>query len=404
MNASSKKYLVLVNSANRFDPEYMCGVELVELEGYYGVMRKVERETGKAFLALKCYLQEHLNIEIEADDAFRTIEEQQEIRDRSLQENGKEHTERYVARPYFSEHHTGLAIDYIVIRDGKRIEDTDDLQVYERIYRYLYQFGFILRYPVEKENITGIAYEPWHIRYVGKKYASKMYRNNLTLEEYHAILKHERSKVPSTVKIRNDFEQAVKREGYYRFDAISQELVKYVVCSEDPLFYRHHGYCLPNILRAAVRNAKEGTFVEGASTITQQLAKNLYLTEARNLRRKLTELIIAIKIEKALQKEEILEWYLNSIWFGMGNTGIEAACRYYFECTPGEAGRSEAIVLAAIMPAPGEYNPVMHRSMFSRSREVILRRLTDRGVLSEEQCASERQYFHPVWERRGQCV
>ena len=132
--------------------------------------------------------QKELNIYIDIDDSYRSISTQEKIYNHYLELNGQEYCDNYVAVPGYSEHHTGLAIDIMLkVNDGFLREDMDQFEyinVFEEIHKHLYKYGFILRYPKGKENITGYNYEPWHFRYVGKLPAKIIYENNLCLEEY----------------------------------------------------------------------------------------------------------------------------------------------------------------------------------------------------------------------------
>lgn len=180
-------YLVLVNKKNLINEDYYRDLELVETKDFFGNIIKVEKLTYEAYLSLKEYLEEK-GIYILLDSAYRSIEEQQKIIDEFKEKYGQDYVDKYVAPIRSSEHHTGLAIDLVLVIDGKIITENDDLFKYENIFleihNYLSKFGFILRYPKDKEKITGYNYEPWHIRYVGKETAYIMKKNNLTLEEY----------------------------------------------------------------------------------------------------------------------------------------------------------------------------------------------------------------------------
>ena len=180
-------YLVLVNKNNLIKDNYYDNIQFVDTKDVLNEDVKVEKTTYEAYLKLKEYL-ESINIYIGIDSAYRSIEEQQEIWDEFTIKYGSEYTHTFVALPKTSEHHTGLVIDLSIKVDGKYLVDNKDLfaneEIYKKIHPHLYKFGFILRYPKGKENITGYGYEPWHIRYVGVKAASKIYNNNLVLEEY----------------------------------------------------------------------------------------------------------------------------------------------------------------------------------------------------------------------------
>ena len=180
-------YLIVVNKSNLIDASYFDNLELVECNDVLGETISVEKETHAAYLKLKNFLKTK-NIFIELDSAYRSIEEQQRIIDDYTIKYGIDYVNKYVAPIKTSEHHTGLAIDLALVVNGKKLTENEDLfaneNIYLEIHKYLSDFGFILRYPKGKENITGYNYEPWHIRYVGIENAKFISSNNLTLEEY----------------------------------------------------------------------------------------------------------------------------------------------------------------------------------------------------------------------------
>lgn len=180
-------YLTLVNKENLIKDNYFKCLELIDYHDVLNAPIKVEKATLESYLQLKNFL-EKKNIEIGIDSSYRTIEEQQKIIDEFELKYGEEYTKKYVASVRTSEHHTGLAVDLSIKVNNEFLIESKDLMINENIYleihKYLKDFGFILRYPKEKENITGYSYEPWHIRYVGKIPAKIIYENNLCLEEY----------------------------------------------------------------------------------------------------------------------------------------------------------------------------------------------------------------------------
>ena len=181
------KYSILVNKENEIKDSYFDKIKLVETINIEDEMIQVEEKTYEAYLELKKYL-ETKNIFIELDSAYRSIEAQQRIIDDFTEKYGIDYVNKYVAPIRVSEHHTGLALDLAIIVNNNKIIENEDLFANENtfleIHKHLYKFGFILRYPKGKENITGYNYEPWHIRYIGKIPAKIIYDNNLTLEEY----------------------------------------------------------------------------------------------------------------------------------------------------------------------------------------------------------------------------
>lgn len=180
-------YLVLVNRTHKLPDGWEEQIELVEAENIYGETFLLEKETFEHFVELRqAVLEKGLDIELES--TYRTIEEQQTIWDEWTELLGKDYVEAYVAVPGYSEHHTGLAIDVCLDIDGQRFNMNDQLltmtEQFEIMNEELAENGFILRFPKEKEEITGYHYEPWHIRYVGKEAAIEMDKQDLTLEEY----------------------------------------------------------------------------------------------------------------------------------------------------------------------------------------------------------------------------
>ena len=180
-------YLIVINKSNLIDNSYYENLELVECKDILGEIIKVEKLAYKKYIELKDYLKTK-NIFVALNSAYRSIEEQQEIIDDYTVKYGIEYVNKYVAPIKTSEHHTGLALDLALIIDEKEITESEELfdkeKIYLEIHKYLSKFGFILRYPKGKEEITGYNYEPWHIRYVGVEAANIIYKNNLTLEEY----------------------------------------------------------------------------------------------------------------------------------------------------------------------------------------------------------------------------
>ena len=181
-------YLTLVNKQNKIKESYFKNMILSTYTNIFNENIPIEKKTKEEFCKLKEYL-EKKNIYIGIRDSYRDMNTQQEIYDYYLKKEGQNYCDNYVAIPGYSEHHTGLAVDITIKYNGKFLEDDEELiclddKKYKEIHENLNKFGFILRYPNNKENITGYKYEPWHIRYVGKVPAQIIYENNLTLEEY----------------------------------------------------------------------------------------------------------------------------------------------------------------------------------------------------------------------------
>jgi monofunctional glycosyltransferase len=165
------------------------------------------------------------------------------------------------------------------------------------------------------------------------------------------------------------------RQRWVPYARISPHLKRAVIVAEDAAFFDHDGIDLDEIKASFERNWDDGRFTRGASTITQQLAKNLYLSPTRNPVRKLRELFITRRLEASLSKRRILEIYLNMIEWGDGIFGCEAAARAYFGKGSVELSREEAALLAAAIINPRELNPAHPTKRLLRRQQIVLRRM-----------------------------
>lgn len=181
-------YLILVNKNNRIPTNWKNKIQLVKTKSLDGRIIEVEKDALDNFNKLKKEANE-IGIEIGINDGYRSEEEQEEIQSRLKETKGIEYVQQYVAEAGYSEHHTALAIDVGLRQNGQLIQENEEgnvkKEIYERLHPLLAKYGFILRYPKGKEEITGYRYEPWHIRYIkDKEKASEIMANNLSLEEY----------------------------------------------------------------------------------------------------------------------------------------------------------------------------------------------------------------------------
>jgi monofunctional biosynthetic peptidoglycan transglycosylase len=170
------------------------------------------------------------------------------------------------------------------------------------------------------------------------------------------------------------------------YSAISNTLKSAVLIGEDDAFFQHEGYDFEQIKQSFIKDWEEQRFVRGASTITQQLAKNLYLSTSKSLLRKLEEFLIARKLEEALSKRRIFEIYLNVIEWGDGIYGAEAAARAYYRKSARDLTTREATLLAACIPNPLHMNPFHITRGLQNRLEIILSRMVQRHQISEEDC------------------
>ena len=157
-----------------------------------------------------------------------------------------------------------------------------------------------------------------------------------------------------------------------------------VLATEDRRFYEHPGIDLVGVLRALVANLRAGHVVQGGSTITQQLAKNLFLGPERTLRRKIQETILALWLEQRYTKDEILSIYLNRVYFGAGAYGVEAAARRYFGKPASAVGLYEAALLAGLLKAPSRYNPSRGGDLAHQRTAVVLDNMVAAGFIDAE--------------------
>ena len=166
--------------------------------------------------------------------------------------------------------------------------------------------------------------------------------------------------------------------------AISPYLVKAVVISEDDKFYEHEGFDFDAMKAAVEKDIKAGKFKAGGSTISQQLAKNLFLTPRKSAFRKLKEAIITWRIEHSLSKRRIIELYLNIVEWGDGVFGAEAAAQHYFGKSAADLTPMEACRLAVVLPSPRRLNPVGDSQYVARRAEFIHAIMIRRGIIEPE--------------------
>ncbi len=172
------------------------------------------------------------------------------------------------------------------------------------------------------------------------------------------------------------------------YDQLPRDLVNAVVSMEDTKFYQHSGYDLFGIVRAALKNLTAGGVRQGASTITQQLARNTFSLKERTFRRKLVEIFLARRIEDRLGKQKIMELYLNRIYFGGGLYGAEAAARGYFEKPAREMTLAECATLAGLVKSPNRLSPWSDKEGSREARNVVLARMRDLGFITPQKCTA----------------
>jgi penicillin-binding protein 1A len=167
------------------------------------------------------------------------------------------------------------------------------------------------------------------------------------------------------------------------FEEIPQVMREAVLAAEDADFYSHRGVDFPGVMRAIWSNVRHGSMRQGFSSITQQVVKNLILSPERALRRKVQEVILAVRLEDHLGKDEILSLYLNEVYFGGNRYGVEEAAQYYFGHSVREVTLPEAALLAGLLPSPARYNPFEHPDRALERREYVLGQMWQKGFIEE---------------------
>lgn len=166
---------------------------------------------------------------------------------------------------------------------------------------------------------------------------------------------------------------------------IPKHLQQAIIAVEDDRFYQHHGISPRGMLRALLTDIAEGGSVQGGSTLTQQLAKNLFLTRSKNVTRKIAEAWLAIQIEQRYSKDQILELYLNQVYWGHNTYGIEAAALNYFGRHTRDLSLAESAMLAYLLRGPERYSPYRNMDLAKRGQSVALQRMVTAGFITERQ-------------------
>ena len=183
-------------------------------------------------------------------------------------------------------------------------------------------------------------------------------------------------------------EYALEKRLFIPYESIPKKIINSFLAAEDKNFFSHPGIDAKGILRAIINNIKniaQNKRLEGASTITQQVAKNFLLTNEVSIKRKIREAILAFRIERAYAKERILELYLNQIYLGQGTYGIAAASLEYFDKSIKNLNYSEAALLAALPKAPSKYNPYKFPDLAKFRRNLVLQNMADNKFISKDE-------------------
>ena len=183
----------------------------------------------------------------------------------------------------------------------------------------------------------------------------------------------------------NVFFQGNESKEWISLDEISDYLIKATIYTEDKNFYKHFGFDFFRILKASYINITSGKTMQGASTITQQYAKNLFLDFDKTWKRKWDEMWYTMKIEANYSKDEILEGYLNTINYGHGMYGIENASKFYFNKSAKDLDLAEASILTGIPKSPANYSPIVNLDLAKKRQLTILELMVKNKVITEEE-------------------
>ncbi len=166
---------------------------------------------------------------------------------------------------------------------------------------------------------------------------------------------------------------------------VSKSFIDALIASEDERFYQHKGVDFIALIRATLINLKTKEFSQGGSTITMQLARELFLSKEVTLERKIKEMILALRLERLYSKEEILTYYINQVFFGSGAYGVEAAARRYFGKHAKDLTLAESAMLVGVLPSPSVYPPTINFELAKERQKIVLERMVKNGYITEEE-------------------
>lgn len=191
-------------------------------------------------------------------------------------------------------------------------------------------------------------------------------------------------KAIETINIENKISEIKNKNNYTKLDEIPSIYKDAVIAVEDHRFYKHNGIDIIAIGRAAFNDIKAMSFIEGGSTITQQLAKNIYFTQEKKMERKFAEVFMTFEIEKTCSKDEILELYINTSFFGDNCYTVKEASRHYFNKEPINMTDYESVMLAGIPNAPSIYAPTQNLELAKQRQKQVLNKMVKYGYITQE--------------------
>ena len=187
------------------------------------------------------------------------------------------------------------------------------------------------------------------------------------------------------VPLQEKIEEIKSKENYTKLSELPQMYINAVIAVEDHRFYSHGAIDIISIGRAIINDIKAMSYVEGGSTLTQQLCKNMYFTQEKKIERKIAEVFMAFEVEKQCDKDEILELYLNTSYFGNGYYTVKEASLGYFNKLPNELTDSECIMLAGIPNAPSVYAPTENPDLAKQRQKQVINKMIEYGYLTQEE-------------------
>ena len=202
-----------------------------------------------------------------------------------------------------------------------------------------------------------------------------------------------REKWDDVAHFKEALESRVHREKFVPYDKIPDLLKKGIIATEDRRYYDHGAVDIIGVGRAFITNSMAGETLEGGSTIAQQTVKNIFLSNERTMTRKLEELALAVQLERNYSKEEILELYLNTIYFGHGAYGVGEASRVYFGKAPKDLDLSQCAMLAGLPQAPSAYDPISHPQEGAKRMTTVLALMAQEGYITPEEAAKSAMHL-----------
>lgn len=187
------------------------------------------------------------------------------------------------------------------------------------------------------------------------------------------------------VSIEEKVAEIKANENYTTYEELPQDYINAVIAVEDKRFFKHPGVDVISISRAILIDLKEMSFEEGGSTITQQLAKNVYFTQEKKITRKIAEIFMAVEMEETISKEEIFELYVNTSYFGDGYYCVKDASQGYFDKLPQDMNLYECTLLAGIPNAPSVYAPTKNPELARQRQGQVIRKMLRQGYLTEKE-------------------